>query len=47
MPSKTCLTYGEAREKVFAVCTNQFGLKAARKVNESEEKLIKQNVLRM
>ena len=47
MPSKSCLTHDEAREKVCAVCTNQFGLKAARKVTESEEKLMKQNVLRM
>ena len=39
------MTHDEARQMVCAVCTNQWGVKAVRRVNEKEEKLIKFHVL--
>ena len=44
MPHKA-LTHDEARLKVCAVCTNQWGNKAVRRVNEKEETLIKLHIL--
>ena len=44
MPNKP-MTHDEARGKVCAVCTNQWGDKAKRKVTEKEENLIRLHVL--
>ena len=39
------MTHDEARIKVCAVCTNQWGDKAVRRVNQKEETLIKLHIL--
>ena len=39
------LTHDQARAKVCAVCTNQWGYKAARKVKGNEEKVIQEKIL--
>ena len=44
MPHKA-MTHDEARMKVCAVCTNQWGDKALRKVNEKEETMIRLHIL--
>ena len=41
---KSVMSHDEARSKVCAICTNQWGNKAARKVNKSEE-FIQNNIL--
>ena len=42
---KSVMSHDEARSKVCAICTNQWGNKAARKVNKSEEEFIQNNIL--
>ena len=42
---KSVMSHDEARSKVCAICTNQWGNKAARKVNKLEEEFIQNNIL--